>query len=331
MHIIHTCSSVLLRPNGITRYINLVMDLQIKMGHNVYFVSDARPNQPLPAVKKYFRKNPHVYVPNMKDGHVWLQVDDGIVNSIIDTMATAKMANLVICHDLHSFLAAKEIYVDGIFVQHESDLLTEGSRYSYLSDEYLAMQKAEVESTSWKVGLTVNSTAINPKRPVYTPAPMILDTTVAEKTRGLLYVGDASERKGAREFMQMARDLGIWPTVITHEIDHNLFAGADIYSYGLDHQDAMREMIRRHKVAYIPSKNECPGLAALECAQYMPTIVDGQYAWTKYLEGTGVDIIRGSHINYYIKHFMTNSFPYDNAELRRWCEKAQQLWINLST
>ena len=43
MKILHTCSSALVRPNGIMRYINQVLALQQSAGHEVVFACDSDP------------------------------------------------------------------------------------------------------------------------------------------------------------------------------------------------------------------------------------------------------------------------------------------------
>ena len=82
----------------------------------------------------------------------------------------------------------------------------------------------------------------------------------------------------------MARKLNIKPTVITHDPDAEVFKGAEVFSFGLDERDSMYQLLSECAVAYLPSKNECPGLVVLECLQFMPVVVDAQYEWTKYLK-----------------------------------------------
>jgi hypothetical protein len=153
-----------------------------------------------------------------------------------------------------------------------------------------------------------------------------------EKTRGLLYIGDATERKGAREFMQVAHKLGVTPTVFTHERDAGVFAGADVHTFGLNDRAAMYELMAQHKVAYVPSRNECPGLAALECLQFMPVVVDAQYAWTSCLDDLGVIQARGADISAVIDGLLSTSYkPHNRQLLEIWARNNQQLWANLST
>ena len=331
MVIVHTCSSVLVRPNGIVRYINAVMDLQKYMGHRVIFVTDAKPTQKINCNEIHYANETSRYVPNMQDGHVWLQMDSQLIKDMHDLHNhLGIVADLVVAHDLHSYYAAD--YPNGIFIQHETDVLTPGIRYSFLDDEYLELQRLVVENTNWRIGLTVPSTHVKPRRPVYTPSPFVVTGEVKkEKTRGLLYVGDATERKGAREFMEMARRLGTTPTVITHDHDANLFAGADVYSFGLAQQQEMYELMSEHCVAYIPSRNECPGLAVLECLQFMPVVLDGSYAWTQYHQYTGALIRQGEEIYNTLADHLRNDVAYDRQMLDAYSLNSVQYWKNLTT
>jgi hypothetical protein len=302
------------------------------MGHCVIFVTDAKPTQTINTEEVIWLKEESSYVPNMKDGHVWIQEDPDITEQMIALFNEHKIKpDLVIAHDLHSYLAARECFDDGVFVQHETDILTPGSRYSYLDDRYIKLQNLIVEESDWRIGLTVHSDNVNPKRPVYTPVPF---STVPDskqfRTRDLLYIGDSSERKGAVEFMAMARKLNIKPTVITHDPDAEVFKGADVFSFGLDERDAMYQLMSECSVAYLPSKNECPGLVVLECLQFMPVVVDGQYEWTKYLKNTGAVCTTGDSIQFAIEHLLQSNGNDQRNLLDIWCEHSQQYWRNLS-
>jgi len=331
--IVHTCSSALVRPNGIVRYINAVMDLQRSLGHCVIFVTDAAPSQQINADKIIYINKESAYAPDMRDNHVWLQISSTVVNQIELAFRQLDVEpSLVVAHDLHSFLGCEKKFKDGVFVQHESDILTPGARYSFLSDEYLTQQLEIVHRTKWRTGLTVPSTHIDPRRPIYTPSPFTVTGAVKkEKTRGLLYIGDATERKGAREFMDMARQLAVTPTVITHEPDAELFAGADVYTFGLAQQQEMYALMGEHRVAYMPSRNECPGLAILECLQFMPVVLNGAYAWSEYHNHTGALIRTGQDIYTTLADHLLNDIVYDRQMLDTYSVNSVQYWKNLST
>lgn len=332
--IVHTCSSVLVRPNGIVRYMNAVMDLQRSLGHRVVFVTDAKPTQKIHADEVLYEYDVSQYVPNMKDGHVWLQVDPNLTHTIHELLVTqCPHVDLVVAHDIHSYLGAVKIYSDGIFVQHETDVLVNGSRYSYLDDDYVDQQKRIAESSPWRIGMTVPHSDIVPQRVAYTPFPFQeAPASEVEKTRDLLYIGDASERKGAREFMEIAKKLKVTPTVITHELDSELFAGADVHRFDLSQRDEMFDLISEHKVAYIPSKNECPGLAILECLQFMPVFVDGNYRWTRNIEDAGALLVPHENMEEEIRAILHGTSNVENPrkKLERWARHARALWVNLT-
>lgn len=332
MKIIHTCSSVLVRPNGIVRYINTVLDLQRQLGNETIFLTDSSPTQRIDADKIYYKNQSSQYVPNWKDSHVWLQVDSGVVDDLIGVFQRyARQADLVVAHDLHSYLAASLFFDDGIFIQHESDVLTPNSRWSFLSDEYLSQQISVVNSTDWRVGMTVHSNNITPKRPVYTPVPFDAHVDKGSiRSKGLLYVGDATERKGAKEFMTLANDLGVRPTVITNELDELVFHGADVYQFALDDKDNMYALMQQHRVAFISSKNECPGIAALECLQFMPVVVDSGYSWTGYLDDMGAIPTTGVNLENTVKKLLHHDWVCGSTKLETWSRNARQFWKNMS-
>ena len=331
--IVQTCSSILVRPNGIVRYINTVMDLQRSLGHHVIFVTDANPTQKISADEIIYLNNESSYVPNMRDGHVWLQISPSVVYNI--EMAFRRLdvePDLVIAHDLHSFLGCEDTFRDGIFAQHESDVMNSDGRYSFLSDEYLQEQIERVNTTGWRVGMCAPySHQVNPYRPVYTPPPTTLEPyTAAEKTRGLLYIGDTTDRKGAREFMAMAQALGVIPTVITHERDSAVFEGADVHTFKLTERAEMFRLISECKVAFVPSKNECFSLAIIECAQFIPTVVDSQYQWTEHVEDLGVLRATGAELYAVIDAQLKSTEPYNRRPLEVWARRSRELWTNLS-
>lgn len=330
--IVHTCSSILIRPNGIVRYINAVIDLQRSQGHRVIFVTDAKPTQAINADLIVYHNDVTTYVPNFKDGHVWLQVEFHISNTIRYVYEThIEHADLVVAHDLHSYLALYDIVDDGIFIQHETDVLTPNSRWSFLDDTYLATQIVIANKSPWRIGNTVASPHITPPRSVYTPMPF--DPVAASpmtKTCNLLYVGDATERKGAREFMDMARQLKIVPTVITHEVDSALFDGADVHTFRLDQREEMYALMAQHRVAYISSRNECPGLVVPECLQFMPVVVNADYAWTEFVRGMGATVVPGKEIAAVLNELLSHNAPkFDRRLLESWAWNAKQVWNNL--
>lgn len=329
--IIHTCSSVLIRPNGIVRYINTVIAQQKALGHTVLFVTDAAPTQHIVADQIVYANEVSTYVPNWKGDHVWLQFDPAISNSIKDVYTdTVKQADLVISHDLHSYMALKDLVDNGIFIQHESDVLTPNSRWSYLSDEYLAMQIDMVNSSNWRIGNTVASQHIKPPRSVYSPIPFTeIPKMNTPKTKGLLYVGDTSERKGAREFMAVARELGVQPTVITHDYDDKLFADADVHSFALNQRDEMYYLMSQHRVAYISSRNECPGLVVPECLQFMPVVVNSDHKWTEFVKGMGAVLVPGVEIVDTLDDLLYDTFAHDRRPLESWAWHSRQIWNNL--
>jgi hypothetical protein len=329
MKILHTCSSVLVRPNGIMRYINSVMTLQ-QAGHEVAFACDSDPTAFVDHNSTWDTENPaSEYQPNWRDGHVWLQVDQDLIAKLKRVLVPlVSDADVVVAHDLHSYLAASQLTPHGVFVQHESDVLNRDGRYSFLSDEYLNQQIAVVESpdTEWYMGMTASITDISAPRAVFTPVPFEF-TPLPEpvQRQGLLYVGDATERKGAREFMALARKLGVVPTVISWEQDHEVFAGATVHRFELDQHQAMLELINQHAVAYIPSRNEAMSLAVFECLQYIPVVLDSQYSWTRTPGVVGAILYTGDAIEQAARERLTFT-THDTSRLAMWCEHAQYIW-----
>ena len=327
--IVHTCSSVLVRPNGIVRYMNTVMDLQRSQGHKVIFVSDAKPTQPIHADEIIYCNDVSKYVPNMKDGHVWLQVEDHLVTDMVSVMPNA---DLIIAHDLPSYWAASASNKDGVFVIHESDVLMNDGRYTYLDDEWIKAQKSVVNNTDWRIGLTVMSKNVTPKRPVYTPVPIDLvpDPNSKYRNRGLMYIGDSSDRKGAIEFMRMANELKLTPIVISHDKDSEVFKGAEVHSFGLDERDKMYELMSECNVAYIPSKNECFSLAVLEAAQFMPVVLLDEYEWTHYTKDIGTIVTNKENVSHVIAHFIMARGNDQRNLLDLWSKYSKLFWTNLS-
>jgi hypothetical protein len=330
MKILHTCSSVLVRPNGIMRYINSVMALQQSAGHETMFACDSDPTQYITGNCTWDQSRPFsLYVPNWRDGHVWLQVDSDLIAKLQHVLAPViGDYDLIVAHDLHSYLAAEQLTPHGIFVQHESDVLNRDGRYSFLSDEYLNQQIAIVENPDsvWYMGMTASITDIRTPRSVFAPVPFEF-TPLPEpaQRQGLLYVGDSTERKGAREFMALARKLGVTPTVISWEQDSEVFEGARVHRFELHDHLAMLELINQHAVAYIPSRNEAMSLAVFECLQYIPVVLDGQYSWTRTPGVVGATVRTGVDIEQVVQQRLTFT-DHDTGALKMWSEHARYIW-----
>jgi len=306
----------------------------------VIFVTNSNPQNADPKPQTFaadeiiYVSDKSSYVAETRNGHTWLQVERDVSTSISQAFKQLDVEpDLVIAHDLHSFLGCEDKFQDGIFVQHESDVMNADGRYSFLSDEYLHEQIEHVNNTAWRVGMCAPySHQVKPHRPVYTPPPFALGPYwVTKKTRGLLYIGDTTDRKGAREFMRMARALNVTPTVITHDVNSDVFEGADIHTFGLDQRTEMFNLIAECKVAFVPSKNECFSLAILESAQFIPTIVDSQYQWTEHVADLGVLRATGAELYAVIDAELKSTTPYNRRLLEIWSRNSIRFWTNLST
>jgi hypothetical protein len=332
--IVHACSSVLIRPNGIVRYINACIDYQKSLGHTVIFVTDSKPSQHINADSIVYGSDKSRYVPNMKDGHVWLQIEPDVILEITQSFQKVKKpVDHVIAHDLHSYMALMYYDIGGIFIQHESDVLNQSTRQSFLSDDYLATQIKLISNSNWLTGLTSRKNTVAARRKLFTPIPFFpKPSPTGEKDKGLLYVGDTTQRKGAHEFMETAHALGVKPIVISHEHDSSLFDGAEVYSFSLTEIDKMFDLMRRCKVAYLPSRNETLCLAALECLQFMPVVVNREYEWTESVEEMGVLRISQDHRVGVLQNLI-NDIKGNNPRrhmLDEWCKIGQQVWSTLS-
>ena len=93
----------------------------------------------------------------------------------------------------------------------------------------------------------------------------------------------------------------------------------------------MFKLISECKVAFIPSKNVCFSLVILECAQFIPTVVDSQYHWTEHVEDLGVLRATGAELYAVIDAELKSTVPYDRRTLEIWAHRSQELWINLTT
>lgn len=339
--IIHACSSVLLRPNGIVRYINAVIKLQQNMGFRVVFVTDSAPSEVILSDKIVYKDLTSQYTPNVKDGHVWLQIDDNISSTIQQLVQELPFSDkdnaLYIAHDLHSFLALE--YFECIFVQHESDVLTDGSRYSFLSDEYLKCQVDIVNNNRIvTTGLTVHSNNVNPHKPLYTPYPFTMcPMPDVKKSKSLLYVGDETDRKGASDFAYVAKQVWERYKLRSTSISHTNLSGifdptyVDVFNFALDAPELMYTEMARHRVAFIPSKNECPGIALLECLQYMPVIVLKKYKWTTYLKDLGPSVHYVDSLANVIDAVYASTYLFhDPAQLEIFSRNNIQYWKNIS-
>jgi len=325
MRIAHTLSSALLRPNGIVRYINMVMAYQREQGHTTILVTDAEPTEQILADEIYWQgfENAARYQADIVNGVPHLQIDFNVIQNLRQVWHSVPACDFVIAHDLLSIRGAQD-QRPGMFVQHESDILN-GTRYSYMSDLWLQAHRRTVETTDWIIGEVVDRITPHAGRSMYAPVLFSRHALERSKTRPLLYIGDASERKGAREFMARARRLNLRPTVITHAND-DVFRGAEVFEFGLQDQQAMFEVMATCRVAYIPSRSECLSIAVLECLQYMPVILDSQYAWTQYSRSTGVTLATGGDIDAKILWWQDPEHLYSTFPLDRWCINAERAW-----
>ena len=91
-------------------------------------------------------------------------------------------------------------------------------------------------------------------------------------------------------------------------------------------------LFRSQTVAFISSKNECPGYVVLECLQYIPVVVNGDYEWTRILEylDVGATIVPGHKIVETLRQMLTEPVAYDNSKLVAYSQRSIQAWIDLT-
>lgn len=338
--IVHVCSSVLVRPNGIVRYINEAIAIHKEDGHHTIFLTDSNPTQVINSDETIYWEDVSKYrgVDISDPAHIWLNYDQGVTDSIWYASKKLKIKpDLVVVHDVHSYDAVFSLYDNVVFVQHESDIMFPTGRYSYFTDAYLSRQRSIIANRMRRarIGMTVDNDNLEAVGKVATPFPMapvpFPGQDVKTKAERLLYVGDGSDRKGAAEFMAMAKEMGLEATCIVHKLDKDLiiFDGAEVHSFELHERDKMFELMSQHKVAYIPAKNECFSLAILECLQFMPVVVDGQYEWTAPTKLAGVTVANGQQeIMKAIVYHLTSEYTPD--VLQTWARNSRFAWKELA-
>lgn len=344
---IHLCSSVLLRPNGITRFINTTTQYQLDLGHEVLVVTDSIPTQTILA-PVICHNNASLYVPNMHPtrNHVWLQISNQIINEF-KTLSVQFLHTdwyKLICHDLHSFIAMEQLvpasrHKDIIFIQHESDVQNSPDRWSYVGNEYLKMQINIVENTNCTIasvspylGNHISKAKNLAHLPIpFTPAQLIQQ----EKTRDLIYIGEANDRKNPDEFVALAEQLGVNYTIISHDRESERFKQAEVLTFTLDQKEELFKCVASAKVAFLPSRSECLGLVVIECLQYIPTVINANYAWTTGMESTGAIVTSDPATK--IKELLNmdqqvakrQHLNRGRLSLERWSLESKNLWKNL--
>jgi glycosyltransferase involved in cell wall biosynthesis len=109
-----------------------------------------------------------------------------------------------------------------------------------------------------------------------------------EERGGILYIGTFQDRKDPREYIRVAKTLGLKPKVMTSQAGvrkfEKAFSEVGITDYDVRHSITGTEkvdFIRSARVAYHPSKSESFGYAVLEAACVVPTFILEEYAfWT---------------------------------------------------
>ena len=320
MKILHVCSSVLVRPNGIVRYINDLIDFEKTLGHDSIFVTDAKPTEYI-HTKTIYKNEKSTYDPKISNGIPNLDIDNNLID-IISNLVNFNF-DLAIAHCEHSYQALRKITSKGIYIQHESDVINQNQRYSYLSDNYLEQQIHSVNTTDWLVGLTAPSKYLTPKNRIVLPVPFKVNN--GNRGNRLLYIGDSSERKGAKDFLEIAKYYNK-PIVITHD-RNEMFQDCEVHSFGLNEREEMYKVIQQAGCAYIPSKNETFSIAVSECLQFMPVILRSEYEWTKNYKELGAILTSKDNVINPIDICLNNA--YVNTELVNFYEKIHERWKTL--
>ena len=338
--IVHVAGNMLLRPNGISRYIRSCADYGASINQEHILISDSKPHD-------YLSKNITTLYDTENDlyaglgmhptnNHVWLAPDNSIVEQIKQLVAqwaaTTDAKHIVyVSHDYHAAQALEQLSPNAkriVHVNHESDIQFTNYRFSYVNDDWINGHTQLFTDTNNYVGLVNRSGDVVAKNPFFLPMPWKqVKHNITHKREGLVYIGDSSYRKGVDRFIAVAEQLDTKVTIISHD-DSPMFEGFNRVSFGLDEYDDMLHLVSQHKCAYIPARGESLCLAALE-ALTVTNLVLPQERWTYEAGLAGATIVKEENAADAVQKALASRMAPITLLVQDYKKRANQIWARL--
>jgi hypothetical protein len=338
--IVHVAGNMLLRPNGISRYIRSCADYGKSINQEHVLLSDSKPHD-------YLSKNITTFYDTEADlysglgmhptnDHVWLAPDNNVVEQLKQVVAqwaasTDAKRIVYVSHDYHAAQALEQLAPSAtriVHVNHESDIQFTNYRFSYVNDDWISGHTKLFSETNNFVGLVNRNGDIVAKNPLFLPMPWKkVKHNITHKREGLVYIGDSSYRKGVDRFLNVAKQLDTKVTIISHD-DSPMFEGFNRVSFDLDEYDDMLALVSQHKCAYIPARGESLCLAAFE-ALTVTNLVLPQERWTYEASLAGATVVKEEMAASAVEKALSSKMAPITLLVQDYKKRANQIWARL--
>lgn len=287
-----TVDASITRNNGVLRFMIEGSTILHEQGHQVDLLLDNTPSDPSIPLNKWFAQ---VYQ-TPGDANYPNEIVNGIPNINFlpkrierfkqGYQTTAQDYDMVLCNDLHSSTAMRELHPNAYHYVHTASLIS-NENWSFLSDNFIARERELASSmncfvpTDWmkenyfpnarRLGLPLTHPEQYEKKP-------------NSSNKGVLFFGEGTFRKGADRYVEVMKKLNLPARVVassTIEVEFTGLNDLDQRSFAPDETQEKQEFVAGSRLMYFPSKGETVSYTVLEACLSQPVVLEQEYSWTQ--------------------------------------------------
>lgn len=288
--VLFACNAVLVRNNGIVRFMIDAARILRRAGHVVDFITDNTTVIDIaPEYDNCYQPCATAVYPSLvRDGLPYILYLPHITNRIRDVFreqASHHDYDLVISNDVHSTSAFVDLGMDVIHYMHTAALLGE-KNYTFLSDSYLQMEKQVMQYCRVGVPTQYMLHKFAALDAVHLGLPLdrwqMYHSDDLNDRQGVLFLGEGTHRKGADTFVNVMRKLDLPVRLAVSATPEEDFAALNntVKAQFQPHQEQQKaDFIKQSRLMYFPSRSETVSYSVMESLLSQPVLISKNYEW----------------------------------------------------
>ena len=340
--ILFACNAVLVRNNGIVRFMIDAARILRHAGHTVDFVTDNVTEiditqeydnyyQPLDAARypDLVRNGlPHIlYLPHISNR----------IRDVFREQASHNHYDVIIGNDVHSTSAFVDLGMNVVHYTHTSALLGE-KNYTFLSDSYVQMEKEVMQYCRVGVPTQYMVNKFTDLDTVHLGVPldnwqMYYNDDLTDR-KGVLFLGEGTLRKGADTFVDVMSKLDLpvrLAVSATPEEDFSTLTNVTKTQFH-PHEEAQKvNFIKQSRLMYFPSRSEVCSYSVVESLLSQPVLISKNYEWNNNARELGaMEVDDSDAVNVIQRVYHRDYVDYSPNRVVEYLERTTEQWKNLA-
>lgn len=340
--ILFSCNAVLVRNNGIVRFMIDAARILRRAGHTVDFVTDNITEIDIAQeYDNYYAPHDNAVYPDLiRNGLPHILYLPHISNRIRDVFreqASNNLYDIVIGNDVHSTSAFVDLGINVIHYTHTAALLGE-KNYTFLSDSYLQMEKEVMQycrvgvPTQYMVDKFADFDTVHLGLPLDNWQTYYSDDVTDRQ--GVLFLGEGSLRKGADTFVNVMRQLDLPVRLAISATPEEDFSSLEntVKAQFLPHEEAQKiNFIKQSRLMYFPSRSETVSYSVMESLLSQPVLISKNYEWNVNARELGaIEVDDDDAVEVIQKIYNQDYLNYSPDRVVEYLERTNEQWNNLA-